>query len=55
MNVIGHQAIRVHRALIFLGELPQKRQIAEVIRIAGKADTAIVTTLDDVQSDARKR
>jgi hypothetical protein len=50
VDVIGHQAICVHRTREFLGQLAQVKEIQQAIAVRDKASGSIVAALDEVNS-----
>jgi hypothetical protein len=52
VNMVRHQAIRMNDSSMSGRQLPQMRQIAEVVAIFGKAWAAVVAALDEMQSSA---
>jgi hypothetical protein len=49
MDVVGHQAIRMDRALVLPAEMAEKREVREVVGIAPKAGVTVVAALNDMQ------
>jgi hypothetical protein len=54
MHVIRHQAIRVHRAPMLGRQLPEVRQVNQVISLYAKTRSAVNSTLNDVHRDTRQ-
>jgi hypothetical protein len=52
VNVVCHQTVRVHRALLLGGEFPQVSQVQQVVAVASEAGRPIVAALDDVRGNA---
>lgn len=50
--MIGHQAIRVHRATVLDREFAQMEQVQKIIAVPAEARLAIVAALNDVQGNA---
>jgi hypothetical protein len=53
MNVIGHQAIGMYRARIFLRKLVQVKQVQDVVALSEKTGVPVVAALNDMKGNAR--
>jgi hypothetical protein len=53
MDVVGHQAIRMHGAAGTRRELSQEVQISQVVAVLKEAIVAVMATLDDVDTQIR--
>src|SRR5258708_2068018 len=49
MNVIGHQAVRVHGAGELLRRLLQKRKVNEVVTLLPEASHTVIAALNDME------
>jgi hypothetical protein len=54
MDVVRHQAVGMDGAVVPLGQLPQMRQIHQVVVIVPEASNSIVAALDNMDGNARK-
>jgi hypothetical protein len=54
MHVIGHQAVRVDHAAMPRGQFAQVKQIKQVIALAAKAGSTVVSALGEVHGDIGK-
>src|SRR5688500_1717419 len=52
--MVRHEAVRMHPAIVFLGELAQMRQVHQVIAVLLEAGQPIVAPLNDMDGYARE-
>jgi len=52
MHMVCHQAVRMHRAIVLIGQLAQVCQVNEVITVTAEAGSAIVAALNDMDGYA---
>jgi hypothetical protein len=48
VDVVCHQAVRMHCAVVLFGQLAQVRQVNEVVSVTSKTGRAVVAALNDV-------
>lgn len=51
MDMVRHEAVRVHRALRFRGELSKQVQVHQIIAVLPEATLAVIAPLHYMQRD----
>jgi hypothetical protein len=52
MDMVCHQAVRVHRAVVSFRQLAQVREVDEIVVVTAEASSSVVAALDDMDGYA---